>query len=129
MTETPIPVQFDADTLDAAGVAYEAPGMLTTAHPHLDRASGGMLNYAAKLGPRNEYRFFRLGARRRRARGSSRGCRSREPAYMHSFGLTERWLVLAEFPFVVNPLRARALAAARTSRTTAGSRSSARGSR
>ena len=27
---------------------------------------------------------------------------------MHSFGLTERWLVLAEFPFVVNPLRARA---------------------
>ena len=28
----------------------------------------------------------------------------KEPAYMHSFGLTERWLVLAEFPFVVNPL-------------------------
>ncbi len=27
-----------------------------------------------------------------------------EPAYMHSFALTERWLVLAEFPFVVNPL-------------------------
>ena len=24
---------------------------------------------------------------------------------MHSFGLTERWLVLAEFPFVVNPPR------------------------
>ena len=24
---------------------------------------------------------------------------------MHSFGLTERWLVLAEFPYVVNPLR------------------------
>ncbi len=29
----------------------------------------------------------------------------REPAYMHSFGLTQRWLVLAEFPFVVNPPR------------------------
>ena len=29
----------------------------------------------------------------------------REPAYMHSFGLTERWFVLAEFPLVVNPLR------------------------
>ena len=28
----------------------------------------------------------------------------RAPAYMHSFGLTERWFVLAEFPFVVNPL-------------------------
>ena len=28
----------------------------------------------------------------------------REPAYMHSFGLTERYFVLAEFPYVVNPL-------------------------
>src|SRR5258708_33831993 len=27
-----------------------------------------------------------------------------EPAYMHSFALTDRWLVLAEFPFVGNPL-------------------------
>ncbi len=61
MTETPIPVEFDAETLATAGVAYEVPGMLTTAHPHLDRGTGGMLNYAAKLGPRNEYRFFHLG--------------------------------------------------------------------
>ena len=28
----------------------------------------------------------------------------KEPAYMHSFGLTERWFVLAEFPYVVNPI-------------------------
>ena len=28
-----------------------------------------------------------------------------KPAYMHSFGMTERYLVLAEFPLVVNPLR------------------------
>jgi len=26
------------------------------------------------------------------------------PAYMHSFGLTQRYIVLAEFPLVVNPL-------------------------
>ena len=102
MTETPIPVQFDPDTLAAAGVAYEAPGQLTTAHPHLDRASGGMLNYAAKLGPRSTYRFFLLrpGGDSPEVIGSAP---VREPAYMHSFGLTERWLVLAEFPFVVNP--------------------------
>ena len=60
MTETPIPVQFDAETLEYAGVAYDPPGILTTAHPHLDRATGGALNYAAKLGPRNSYRFFRV---------------------------------------------------------------------
>jgi carotenoid cleavage dioxygenase-like enzyme len=104
MTETPIPVQFDPGTLAAAGVAYRPPGQLTTAHPHLDRATGGMLNYAAKLGPRTSYRFFLL----RPDSSSPEVIGSyvvREPAYMHSFGLTERWLVLAEFPFVVNPLR------------------------
>ena len=69
MTETPIPVQFDAETLAAAGVAYEPPGQLTTAHPHLDRATKGMLNYAAKLGPRTSYRFFLLRPGAPRARG------------------------------------------------------------
>jgi beta,beta-carotene 9',10'-dioxygenase len=104
MTETPIPVEFDAETLAAAGVAYEAPGQVSTAHPHMDRATKGMLNYAAKLGPRTSYRFFLLRP------GSSKPeviatKPVREPAYMHSFGLTERWLVLAEFPLVVNPPR------------------------
>jgi beta,beta-carotene 9',10'-dioxygenase len=102
MTETPIPVEFDGETLETVGVAYEAPGMLTTAHPHLDRATGGMLNYAAKLGPRNRYRFFHVPPN-----GGPQVTAElpvREPAYMHSFGLTERWLVLAEFPLVVNPI-------------------------
>jgi carotenoid cleavage dioxygenase-like enzyme len=62
-----------------------------------------MLNYAAKLGPRSSYRFFLL-----RPDASSPevigSMPIREPAYMHSFGLTPRWLVLAEFPLVVNPL-------------------------
>lgn len=103
MTETPIPVEFDGETLETVGVAYKPPGLLTTAHPHLDRAGGGMLNYAAKLGPRNRYRFFRLppdGAKPRVVAELP----VKEPAYMHSFGLTERWLVLAEFPLVVNPI-------------------------
>jgi carotenoid cleavage dioxygenase-like enzyme len=104
MTETPIPVQFDPDTLAAAGVAYRAPGQLTTAHPHLDRSTRGMLNYAAKLGPRSSYRFFHLPPDAAEPQViASREVR--EPAYMHSFGLSERWLILAEFPFRVNPLR------------------------
>jgi beta,beta-carotene 9',10'-dioxygenase len=102
MTETPIPVQFDADTLAAAGVAYDVPGVLTTAHPHMDRSTKGMLNYAAKLGPRSSYRFFLL--RPDAAKPEVIASKPvRNPAYMHSFGLTERWLVLAEFPYVVNP--------------------------
>ena len=103
MTETPIPVEFDPDTLAAAGVAWDVPGTLTTAHPHLDRESGGMLNYAAKLGPRNHYRFFLLGPAAGADPRVVASLPTREPAYMHSFGLTERWIVLAEFPYVVNP--------------------------
>ena len=103
MTETPIPVEFDPDTLAAAGVAWDVPGTLTTAHPHLDRDSGGMLNYAAKLGPRNHYRFFLLGPAAGADPRVVASLPTREPAYMHSFGLTESWIVLAEFPYVVNP--------------------------
>jgi carotenoid cleavage dioxygenase-like enzyme len=104
MTETPLPVEFDADTLAAAGVQpYQVPGHLTTAHPHRDRNNGAMLNYAAKLGPRSSYRFFEVCADA--AEPTVVGSLPvREPAYMHSFGLTERWFVLAEFPLVVNPL-------------------------
>jgi carotenoid cleavage dioxygenase-like enzyme len=104
MTETPLPVQFDPDTLAAAGVAWDVPGELTTAHPHLDRSTGGMLNYAAKLGPRSHYRFFHLAPDAGEPQVIA-SAPTREPAYMHSFGLSERWIVLAEFPFVVNPLR------------------------
>jgi carotenoid cleavage dioxygenase-like enzyme len=105
MSETPMPVQFDPETLAVAGVRpHEVPGQLTTAHPHADRAGGGMLNYAAKLGRRSSYRFFEVPRDGREATvvGS---VPVREPAYMHSFGLSERWFVLAEFPFVVDPLQ------------------------
>jgi carotenoid cleavage dioxygenase-like enzyme len=103
MTETPLPVEFDQETLATTGVAYEAPGLLTTAHPHLDRPSGGLLNYTAKVGPSNRYRFFlvRPDSSKPEVVGE---LPVREPAYMHSFGLTLRWLVLVEFPLVVNPI-------------------------
>ncbi len=102
MTETPLPIVFDPQTLHAAGVASKAPGEHTTAHPHFDPASGEALFYAVKFGPRSTYRLF--------ARPDSSSQRqiaklpAPRPSYMHSFGLTERYAVLAEFPFVINPL-------------------------
>lgn len=104
MTETPIPVEFDARTLETAGVAYEVPGLLTTAHPHLSRETGGMLNYAAKVGARNSYRFFHLGPGDEDPEVVAK-LPVKHPSYQHSFGLTERHFVLAEYPFVVNPVK------------------------
>lgn len=105
MTETPLPVQFDPFTLECADVRpFQGPGHLSSAHPHLDRARGTMLNYAARLGGRrSSYRFYSLapGAGEPRVIAS---LPTREAAYVHSFGLTDRWLVLGEFPLVVNPL-------------------------
>jgi beta,beta-carotene 9',10'-dioxygenase len=104
MTEAPIPCQFDPETLETVGVPYKVPGLLTTAHPHLDRADGGMVNYAAKIGPRSSYRFFHLAPDASEPEVIA-SLPVREPAYMHSFGLSERWILLAEFPLVVNPVR------------------------
>ncbi|MEB3367841.1 carotenoid oxygenase family protein [Saccharopolyspora mangrovi] len=98
LTESSIPVEFDQHTLETAGVPYRAPGQLTTAHPHYE--SGAMLNYAAKLGPRSSYRFYRVDDRGTEVLAS---VPVRNPSYMHSFGMTERWFVLVEFPLVVEP--------------------------
>ena len=103
MTEAPISVQFDPGTLAAAGVPFRPPGIVTTAHPHMDRATKGMLNYAAQLGPRNEYRFFHLAPDAAEPEVIAR-IAVKQPGYVHSFGLTERFIVFAEFPWVVNPL-------------------------
>lgn len=104
MTESPIPIAFDRDTLETIGRpewADEIPGLLTTAHPHGDK--GELINYAIHLGAVNRYyRFYTLapGGKPRQAAEM----KVREPAYVHSFGLTERFFVLGEFPYVVDPL-------------------------
>jgi carotenoid cleavage dioxygenase-like enzyme len=102
MTETPLPVVFDPQTLRAAGVASKAPGQHTTAHPHLDPKTGEGLFYAVKFGPRSSYRLYARGDRSRQ-RQIAKLPVSR-PAYMHSFGITERYAVLTECPLVVNPI-------------------------
>jgi beta,beta-carotene 9',10'-dioxygenase len=104
MTESPIPIAFDRDTLETIGRtewADDVPGLLTTAHPH--GADGELINYALHLGVANRYyRFYTLapGGKPRQAAQM----KVREPAYVHSFGLTERFFVLGEFPYVVDPL-------------------------
>ena len=104
LTETPLPVAFDPDTLETLGVtdwADEIPGVLTTAHPHGD--GGTLINYALHPGARPSYRIYTQqpgGQPRELAR-----LRCGKPAYIHSFGLTERYVVFVEFSLVVNPLK------------------------
>jgi beta,beta-carotene 9',10'-dioxygenase len=101
LTETPLPVIFDPETLAAAGVASPAPGQHTTAHPHLDPETGEGLFYATKFGPRTSYRLYARGDTRAQREIAKLGVS--RPAYMHSFGITERYAVLTACPLVVNP--------------------------
>lgn len=103
MTETPIPIRFDPDTLATLGpLAKDArlPGQVTTAHPHRDAKQS--YNYAIAMGRKSYYQMFADDGQ-----GPRLLCRipTDRPAYMHSFGMSEHYLVLAEFPLRVNPLR------------------------
>jgi len=98
LTESPMPVTFDPATLETIGVAAPAPGQLTTAHPHRDPRTGGLISYATHFGARSAYRVYGPGQRVIAELPVSR------PSYMHSFAVTERHIVLAEFPFVVTPV-------------------------
>jgi len=106
LTETPLPIRFDPETLDTfGGMAYEdqVPGDITTAHPHVDPGSGTLYSYTTAFSKTSTYQLYKLtpGSRTRTPLGS---LAVDEPAYMHSFAMTEQHLILAAFPFVVNPL-------------------------
>jgi carotenoid cleavage dioxygenase-like enzyme len=107
MTETPLPVEFDPKTLATLGkpkwAGKSAYGQVTTAHPHYDYATDEIVNYTAHFGPRSSYRVYAAGdvGAERRLIGS---LPVKRPGYMHSFGMSERYVVLAENPLVVNPM-------------------------
>jgi carotenoid cleavage dioxygenase-like enzyme len=107
MTEMPVPMEFDPETLAARGLVRwkdRLGGHFYSAHPHYDPKRREMLNYLGHVGPRSSYRIYGVaaGSERRRLIAS---LPTRKFAYIHSFGLTERHFVLAEFPLVLDPLK------------------------
>ena len=107
MTETPMPIEFDAETLDTIGhleYADDLKAHVTTAHPHHDRERDELVNYVARFSRVSEYVLYGLPAAGSRRRVIAR-LPVKEPAYMHAFGMSERYLILAEYPLRVNPLK------------------------
>ncbi len=80
------------------------PGVLTTAHPHFDSKGRSLVNLMTGMGLKSRYNVFHIppGQKRRELIGT---VPVQEPAYMHSFGMTENFVILTEFPLLVNPLR------------------------
>ncbi len=107
MTETPLPIEFDPETLDTLGYLEFADALkshVTTAHPHHDHERDELVNYVAHFSKTSEYVLYALppGSTERRVIARMP---VREPAYMHAFGMSGRHLILAEYPLRVNPLK------------------------
>ncbi len=107
MTETPLPVEFDPETLDTLGhfeFADSLKSHVTTAHPHHDGERDELVNYVAHFSKTSEYVLYAMPAGSSARRVIAR-MPVREPAYMHAFGMSGRHLILAEYPLRVNPLK------------------------
>ncbi len=108
LAETPIQVSFDPVTLRSTGVTgwdESTFGRMTTVHPHLDEARREGYNLVTRYGAASQYVLRQFDTADPSI--TTRTLASRrvaEPAYIHSFGMSSRYLVIAEFPFVVNPL-------------------------
>jgi beta,beta-carotene 9',10'-dioxygenase len=105
LAETPIQVEFDPETLKTVGVfSYEegTTGQMTTVHPHFDYARDTVYNVVTRYHRISHYRLYQMvsgGAWQRVGQVAAK-----EPAYMHSFGMSQNYIILTEFPMVVNPL-------------------------
>jgi beta,beta-carotene 9',10'-dioxygenase len=107
MTETPMPIQFDPETLETQGALEYADKLkahVTTAHPHHDRDRDELVNYHAYFSRVSKYVLYGLpaGSSTRRVIAE---LPVKEPSYMHAFGMSGRHLILAECPLRVNPLK------------------------
>lgn len=108
LTEVPLPVRFDKKTLKTLGVLdYQdklpKEGCWESAHPHHDSEQKRTINYFIKYG-RNSYYIFHSLEDGSSIRKIIAEVPVKKPAYMHSFAVTENYLILAEYPLVVKPL-------------------------
>jgi beta,beta-carotene 9',10'-dioxygenase len=106
LTETPAPVAFDGESLETRGVLEyddDVRGQITTAHTHHDPQRRATFNVVIDVGRRSRYSIVRIadGTLRRSLIGS---IAVDEPAYLHAFSATARYVIIAEYPFVVRPL-------------------------
>lgn len=104
-SETPLPIEFDRETLktfDQADFNDSLQGQIDPSHPHYDKA-GNVYSYLLKYSLISKYQIYRLNPKTMQ-RDKITEIKIKNPSYMHSFGFTENYLVLVEFPFVVNPV-------------------------
>ena len=107
LTESPRKVQFDPNSLETTGhIEYDdgvPSGQLSCAHLKRDPATGTLVNVETSFGRTNRYHVTATTPDGDRHHIGS--VDTDKPAYMHSFALTPRYVILTEFPFRLDPRR------------------------
>lgn len=106
LTETPLPVEFEPKTLKTLGVfdfKDGIKGQLTTAHPQYDFKTKESFNYTINFAKSSSYNIYSI-AEGKTKRKLIESIAVKYPAYIHSFAITQNYVILAEYPYKVNPL-------------------------
>jgi carotenoid cleavage dioxygenase-like enzyme len=75
---------------------------MTTVHPQFDYAHNRVFNVVTHYDRISHYNVYCMENSLTPSKIAS--IPSNQPAYMHSFGMTQNYIILTEFPLVVNPL-------------------------
>ena len=109
LTETPFYMQVDPSSLAAVEKVKTAPGIegqVSSTHPRLDAKRNRLYNFRIHFGRISRYNVFWTDIKTGEA-GMLHSMVAMEPAFMHSFAMTENHVILVESPLIVKPIKLR----------------------
>jgi beta,beta-carotene 9',10'-dioxygenase len=104
LTETPYHMIIDPQTLATKGtLTYndKVDGHVCTAHPHTNADTNAIYNILTLFGNTSTYQVYSVDKQNKRTVLAS--IPTKLPSYIHSFFVTEHYIVVPVIPFVVNP--------------------------
>lgn len=107
LTETCRYVQYDMHTLNMLDYFYykdNIQGHITCAHPQYDESKQAFYNFVIQISKNSHYHFYKL-SKNSESRELIASIPVKKPAYIHSFAMTQNYLVLIEPPFRFSPLK------------------------
>jgi len=105
LTETPTPVTFDLESLKTLGVfdyQDDLPQERSYSTAHLHERDGKIYGYLVEIGPTSRYIFY---SQENSARKELCSIPVSDPGYVHSFSITDRYIVFVDYPLRLNFLR------------------------
>lgn len=104
ITETPGNIAFDRRTLKTKGrITFKdnLKAQVSCAHPFIDPQTGEWINFATTYARKSVYTLYKMGPKSLE-RIPLATIPVSYPSYMHSFSVTQHYIILIEIPFVVS---------------------------